>query len=979
MPRPPRLLFVLVALSGASALVYEVVWIRALGLHFGTTTPAITTVVATLMAGMGAGNALFGALADRSHRPITLYRRVELGIAASALSVSLLLLHGGDALDGLSRLCAHAGVWSLPLRALLFAALMLVPSTLIGATLPLLTRATFEHGHAGRALGALYACNTLGAIAGALLPDFALVPHFGLTAAACCAAGGNAMVALGAGALQLAPAEIAPRTAASTGPEDAAHAAASSAPIALLLTAATGFCGMGLEVLWSRTLAHWCASLVTSFAVLLAVYLAAIALGASLTAARADRSAAPLRTASLLCALSGVAAIAPVVLAPGWRDFERALLPRPIALRRVGLLREALDALLHATFLEAAACVIMGAAFPYVAAAWLRRENPGARTGSLLAVNTFAAVLGAVAVGFVWLPSLGELGSYCAAGLLLAVFGTLGAALDALRSRAHFVLCATCAICVTAATVVLPPRHLARTHFRSGGRLVAIREGSTTTAAAAQRFAFGEPAYMELLTPGVSMSDTSQSARRYMGVMAHAAQLTARKPERALLICYGVGNTASSLLSHPDLKRLDVVDISEEVLGLAPLFAKARGGRNPLRDPRAHVFVDDGRHHLITHDERYDVITAEPPPPNHAGVVNLYSRELYRLAKRRLAPGGVMTQWLPVFQLSDDDYRAMIAAFVAELPHTALLYGQDKHFVLIGSREPLAADLALAQRRAADPRVRQDMQTAGIGDVADLLGSVLQTDSELRKLVRGVAPLSDDRPSIQYPWAALSGYPDYSTLFGQNEARARALLAHDATNDDPALHAAARATVELTRALSLAGAVSSERAEIVVGAVARRALAARPGNEEPLLLLELGSERTRLAAASLARPGAEALLASAPAQASALGQIGRLSALEQATLTLARRAFLLGDCRATSLLLSGIGTSTTDGALRELLAAGCLRAQGHATEAAIGFRRAASLSHDATFRTLATELAAHAGAPYPREAGPLALEVVAPR
>ena len=173
-----------------------------------------------------------------------------------------------------------------------------------------------------------------------------------------------------------------------------------------------------------------------------------------------------------------------------------------------------------------------------------------------------------------------------------------------------------------------------------------------------------------------------------------------------------------------------MVDISREVLSLAPNFARARGG-NPLADPRVRVIVDDGRHHLLVRPQRYDVITAEPPPPNHAGVVNLYSREFYRLARSRLTPGGVITQWLPVFELSDGEVRAMIAAFVAELEHTALLYGYREHLILIGSPSPLAIDAARARRAGDDPGVVHNLQTSGIGDVDDVIASVVATDAQL--------------------------------------------------------------------------------------------------------------------------------------------------------------------------------------------------------------------------------------------------------
>ncbi|MFI5307625.1 MAG: fused MFS/spermidine synthase, partial [Polyangiales bacterium] len=303
MAKPAALLYVLVAMSGAAGLGYELLWIRALGLHFGTTTPAITTVVASFMAGLAAGNWLFGAAADRSRRPFVLYQLLELGIGGTGLLVSLFVLRGGGWLDALARFCEQAGALAGVTRALLLAGLMFVPATLMGGTLPLLSRALAQPGHSGNALGLLYASNTLGAIGGALLPDFLSIPRYGLAFTAFAAAGCNLCVVAGVGVLRASGAlraseggnEAAP-DAEPTG-EGLPDAAALQRALALVLAACSGFAAMGLEVLWSRTLQHWTAALVTSFAVLLAVNLAALALGALITRRIADRAAQPLRLA----------------------------------------------------------------------------------------------------------------------------------------------------------------------------------------------------------------------------------------------------------------------------------------------------------------------------------------------------------------------------------------------------------------------------------------------------------------------------------------------------------------------------------------------------------------------------------------------------------------------------------------------------------------------------------------------------------
>jgi spermidine synthase len=504
---------------------------------------------------------------------------------------------------------------------------------------------------------------------------------------------------------------------------------------------------------------------------------------------------------------------------------------------------------------------------------------------------------------------------------------------------------------VLALTTLLPSDTLLRAHFRSGGHVFAVREGSTTTAAAALRLAYDQPYYAELLTPGVSMSNTGPRARRYMSMMAHAALLSARHNDRALLICYGVGNTASALLSHSALKALDVVDISREVLALAPRFARALGS-HPLADPRVHVFVDDGRHHLTVHDTRYDVITAEPPPPNHAGVVNLYSREFYRLAATRLTSGGVITQWLPVFELSNNEVRAMIAAFVAELPHTALLYGYREHLILIGSPNPLAVDNARAAEAARDPALTRNLQRSGIGDVDDVLGGVIASDAELRREAVGIAPVTDDVPSIQYPYENVRADTGYTTGLTLAPSHAFVLL-------DPAASTVKRARVEdafrATKAAIavlplLQPSVPEEWAELAIGRTLQPALHARPNNAGLWSLLGLDPDNVRAAEAAL--------------------RTHRASPPMAAGWTLARQAFYTGDYARALNELDRVQPEPTEVALHALLRAGSLRALGNVSDAEAAFRKAAAASHHPGFKAAVSTLAAQAAAPFVADLGP---------
>ncbi len=937
-------LFALFAISGGSGLAFEIVWIRALGLQFGTTTPAISTVLAAFMGGLALGSLYFGARADRHPRPLTLYRNIELGIAAAGLAVSLVLLHFDGFFGVLSTAIAAAGPLKVPLRFLLFGGLLLLPTTLMGGTLPTLSRALVRSGVSGRVVGLLYALNTAGAVVGVLLPDLLTIPALGLTATAGLATLGNLLVAALVQRVQVESPPVRP-----VAPLDADRVRVPRLPLAIY--AASGFCAMGYELVWSRLMQHWSLGRITTFSVLLAVYLLSLAVGTAATSGLADRVSRPLHWAAALLASTAPLSLA-VLLAP------TELGQRFIAATESGHIGWLPGVGLKAVLLVGPSCLAMGAAFPFLAAAAVAEGSAGRSTGLLYAANALAGVAGSVAVGFFVLPHLGLQNSLFAVALLAVLAALLVLGWEHRRGRGGLALPAAVAalgLAIGAGAAALPAQHLVRVYYVDYPVLDRLVEGPTTSAASATRSLHGVPAFRELLTPAVRMSSTNFGARRYMGLMGHLPLLFSEERTDAALICYGVGNTARSLLSWPELERLDVIDISSEVLSLADVFAPEHDGVVPLEDPRVDVHIDDGRQHLRTHGQLYDVITLEPPPPANAGVVNLYTREFYREAKGALKPGGAVAQWLPVFQLTDEATEGIVGAFVAEFPHAALFYGFAEQWILVGKTTPLTIDLADWREAADRPPIREDLLKSGVDDVWDLLATFMLGRDALVALTEGVPPLADDRPYLQYTGEP-SEFRTHIPLGGHADpAGVVDLVAGGAAAFSPEERARLEAATTTMRAVHASlGALKLEApaaVEILAGPAIWAALAPRPDAEHVLALVGADAEWAGIAARGIEANG--------PAIT--------------ARRDLARSAYYNRRWSDVVRLLDGPPDAQVNPAAWYLLRGGAERALGNLDAARADLALAAQAAEVPNVADYLNALLLQLDRPFPPEAGPLAV------
>lgn len=732
-------------LSGIAGLVYQILWLRLLSLTFGVTVYAATTVLAAFMAGLGAGSLLGGRLAARTSNPLRWFGVAELLIGVSALATPVALAAATQLYAALYPAIGASPVLLTTIRVVCSLLVLLVPTTLMGASLPLLTRASLDgDSHTGRHVGVLYACNTAGAIVGAVATGFYLIGAVGIERSFVLAAGLN----VGVGAVAVAAASRWHRRARS---DEALPAGGGSAyddrvrRAVLGVFAVSGLAALALEVIWFRILVLLLPATTYAFTTMLAAVLGGIAAGsaAAVPLMRRDRD-----WPSMLARLEmgiGVAAVASmyalaVTYQAGWRTS--------------GMIQASVLAIVPAAFL-------MGMAFPIGTRIWAggRSGHAGtasARVGALYAVNVAGAILGSVVAGFLLLPWLGSraslltvAGAQVATGCVLMVLST-GAA------RAALPVALGVALWIIPAAALPDPFATALTLRHPPGERVLWREEGLQTTVSVNSDAEGRRV---MYLDGLHQANDTPGMIAVHQMIGHLPMLLHSGPARALVVGLGGGATAGAVARHG--ASVDVVELSASVVRGAEWFRHVNG--DVLRQPNVRLRVDDGRNHLLLSGRRYDVITADIIQPIHAGAGNLYSVEYFLLARRALDQGGLMLQWIG--HRDETQYKLIMRTFLRVFPHaTAWADGS----LLVGSMVPLEVRSEVIERKLADPRVRDAVSSVGIADVESLLRLYTAGPDAMRRFVGDGLVLADDRPLVEYhrSLAAAEGPLDLSSLRG---------------------------------------------------------------------------------------------------------------------------------------------------------------------------------------------------------------------
>ena len=768
--------------SGATGLVLQVVWTRQLTEIFGSSSLAIATVLATFMGGLALGAHLGGRLADRlgqdSKRrwlqPLVGYALAEAVVGLSALAIPLLFSAYHAAAPWLWRALPDQPLLLALVRLALTAIALLVPTTAMGATLPLLgrhvTRSRSELHDIGRRLGALYAANTAGALLGAAAAGFWLIQSIGVAATSRLAAAVALVIAIIVSLasfrrpdsdtdLGLEPApEPAPLPAPDPVPDPDPVSPASHRRLAILAYALSGAIAMALEVFFSRLLAIVLGSSVSSFTLVLVVFLFGLSAGAALAAGPAARTRRPLGAlAALFMALA-----AALLLSHALID----LLPRLL----IGLLETTdLDvaSILTIHALLAGLVIVpvalgLGAVMPLVMRVAVGDlDRVGRDVGRAYAANTVGAIAGALIAGFLILPHLG-----LEAGLRLAVAleAALAAALAwrATTSRRRRGIVAAIAAAAVALAVASPGwnqsdltaglfrGHLLTQAMEQGRPLereiVYYRDGVSTTVSVERA---GE-SWVLKNNGKVEASDRhdmpTQILVGLLPVLLHPG-----RQQQVFVVGYGSGVTIGAIAQAEQVSRIDVAELEPAVLEAADAYF-ADVSHRPASDPRVHRFLGDGRSVLLASDRRYDVIVSEPSNPWIAGVASLFTADFYAAARRRLAPGGVFCQWAQLYELGPARVKMIYRTFAGAFRHVHAFTPGDEttDTILIGSDEPLRLDLSALRRTMAQPALAAELARAEVTAPEQLAASLMLGPGEVASFTAGAEINTDDNARLEH-------------------------------------------------------------------------------------------------------------------------------------------------------------------------------------------------------------------------------------
>ena len=740
--------------SGCSALIYEIVWFQNLQLAIGSTAISLGVLLSTFMLGMCLGSVGFSRAVSRAHHPLRVYAFLELGIAILAAALLFLL----PLVARMYTVLAPTGMGSLLLRSLACMVCLLPPTVLMGATLPAIARWIEKSSLGVARLGLFYGANIAGAVFGCLLAGFYLLRIYNVTIATGAAILINLLVA----AIALLLAKFVEHED-GPAPESTANETTTGSSLVYLTIAISGLAALGSEVVWTRLLSVLLGATVYTFAIILAAFLVGLGLGSSL-ASIANPNQRQARISLGLCQLGLVPAVAWTAYClthslPYW-PIDIALSKSPWHMLQLDLLR------CFWSFLPAAC--LWGASFPLAVAAAANNGDDLSRVvGRMYAANTLGAIIGSLLFSVLL---VGWLGTQNAQRIVIMLSGTAGLLMLApsmlrfssggSRMGSLGVIGIVGLLVVTVgfsfsvqeipAGLVGYGRKLPKQHQLPN--FVYVGEGMNASVAVSEDASGSKYFHVS----GKVVASNGYTDMRLQRMLGHLPALMLEKCESVLIVGCGAGVTAGSFVVHPGIKRIVICEIE-------PLIPRAAGkyfaehNFDVMNDPRVEVVFDDARHFIATTREKFDIITSDPIHPWVKGAAALYTVEYFELCQKRLNPGGIATQWVPLYESTLPAVKSQVASFIKVFPTSTVwgneLNGEGYDVVMLGSSEPLRIDVNSFQRklaRADHARVLASLKELEFDSAVNLLRTYAGQGTDLRNWVSDAQLNRDRNLRLQY-------------------------------------------------------------------------------------------------------------------------------------------------------------------------------------------------------------------------------------
>ena len=743
--------------SGCAALIYEIVWFQLLQLVIGSSAVSLGLLLAAYMGGLCLGSAFLPRLVSRRRHPLRVYALLELGIGV----FGILALFGVPIVGRIYVAGASEGMAGLLLRGLVAVVCLLPPTLLMGGSLPAMARWTETTPKGVSWLGYLYSANIWGAVLGCLLAGFYFLRVYDMAITTYIAASINLAVALLSIVLAARWSYTPADASALTQSGVAEHPLrAPGARWIYFAIAISGLCALGAEVVWTRLLSLLLGATVYTFSIILAVFLVGLWAGSGAGSFLARRTPHA-REALAACQILLAVAIAwtaytlahslpywpvdPWLSLDPWFNFE------------LDLVRCAW-AIFPATFL-------WGASFPLALAAVAEPgQDPGRLSGEIYSANTAGSIVGALAFSLIFISQLGTSESQQLLIGLSVVTALIAAGSIPHRAllRPKPVLAGVSALVLAAVLAwtvsdvpwqvvaygrrIAPIVRAADLFDRANPTTVLFRgEGINSSVVIAER-----AGQRHFYVSGKAEASTAPLDMRLERMMGHVPALIHASPRSVLVVGFGAGVTAGSFVPYPEVRSIVICELEPLI---PPASTQFFGKQNNwvLNDSRTRVVYDDARHYIFTAKDKFDVITTDPIHPWVKGTSTLYSKEYYGLVKRHLNPGGVVAQWLPIYDSDLDTVKSELATFFAAFPDGTIwsnnLRGDGYDLVLLGRVGGTAIDVDAMQHRLDGSgylRVSESLREVGFYSAVDVLATYAGRASDLRPLTVD-AQINDDR------------------------------------------------------------------------------------------------------------------------------------------------------------------------------------------------------------------------------------------